>query len=342
MIENIKAKMGLLRVKPEGNKLRIYVGNNHWTSSFKNQETSVLTAKMTPLAAIRGGSYNRNSGTPGIQHNNGVYYVGKHDYIDYDHFDGKPTLKEGEFQNGCIRPYIQFESEKDFKHYTASRVKENGLELVTFGTYPTCPVDIGIIDYLDFCLNQKTLEKAESFYTLPSENFRFTSKENERLLKQYQVYKYFSLRLIKVIFWHIGIKVRDDLAIETHMQAGERYSKYFMWLKEQPIWWFVDDQNLALISKECLLAGINYENIDSFLNEHMLRDLLKMSNEEKLETEIRNATAEKEALLHIIKNNISDLRNACEILGEPLDRFELPFDQNIKGDGIQFVFKKQK
>ena len=116
-----------------------------------------------------------------------------------------------------------------------------------------------------------------------------------------------------------------------------RYERPYIWLEEAPVWWIVSEEKQILLARDCLVAGIEYDQIDSYLRKHLLKELLALDPQEELENERKIARAEEQELLRDAAKNARRIHEIRNQLGESTDVIELPEDK-----GIQIVFKKNQ
>ena len=363
MVKNLDVKIGLLSPLVHYNYFveKIFDGVGIEPNAFGDHRTLNeygLQAYMTHLAALRGGDYDKESHfdrafkkferIPGIKNNIGCYALSNTKCIGY-----KPTGEPGycesitSIMNGkssyCIRPYIQFSKESEFNHYTISKITGKNCNMVNLGSYPLYAPTIDMINKLED--NPSGLEETNLFYTLPGIKHIDISKidffdmehidlKNARHLKQYKVYQYEGRRFIRIELdnpKHYDI----DLAADINMEG--KYNRLYIWLEDTPVWWIVDEENQALVSRDCLLSGVDYREIEKFLNNYMLRELLTLPEVDEKQEETKRLRAEELVILGNIAKEIGKLGQIRGKLGESTDVVEFPEDK-----GIQIVFKKNK
>ena len=156
-----------------------------------------------------------------------------------------------------IRPVIDFESADKIPQNPGSKITkcEDDIYEVEYGFYPQEAPSDEVQNELNYLLQEDLLEKTDNAYTTDERLIwdcqPFSPETNEE-------YELKGRRYVRV---KVNGRHPNDTVI---LSNGKEYKHgEYVWLEVKPVVWFVDEKLKKMISKDVLLAGIQYMNYGS-------------------------------------------------------------------------------
>ena len=162
-------------------------------------------------------------------------------------------------------------------------IKKSPIKEIKYGEYPQWITD------------KKTQNILEHLY-----NLGILIKTGKKYLNEtYTEYQYNGTRYIRFEEKSESGKI---LSNKEATQKGEKY-----WIKVQPIEWYVSEKENSMISKYILAAGINYNNIQIFLDNSFSKEIKRQENMQPFQE--RNEYIQQ---LIAAKQALESIKNICE------------------------------
>lgn len=190
-----------------------------------------------------------------------------------------------EVRNNACRMILTYESLFDI---SMDRLKRNELDIpiVEYGSFPDKAVDRYMQKRLSYLYKNNELYKTGNHYTVSVNGESFDEDFYLESLDEYELEgkKY------------IRVKSNTDLNGVFYLSNREKYSNGdYVWIKVEPIKWYVDEERKKLISEKLLFSGIpfsmngdDYDEstikmyIDKYFSKELFQENKEYSNEELL------------------------------------------------------------
>ena len=167
----------------------------------------------------------------------------------------------------AVRIVMDYDSLDDV--YTNGQViidKEKGKVEFEYGYYPqtAAPKEINIL---------KILKETQNYYTIYKKKYDSAGNYISSTKEKLKVYEYNGKRYVRVAadsFHNDRMYLEGDFKLSDGLfyNNGE-----FVFLEVKPIKWIYNTKTGLIISKNLLIAGIDYDNIKEFLNEDFVKEI---------------------------------------------------------------------
>ena len=200
-------------------------------------------ATMTDFAVLLGGYYNSyiRTGRYWIKH-----VINNSDYISYKYTNNR--------ENG-IRPVVSYSKIKD--DISNETINENGILEIEYDEYPQYTVSKELQEKLEELYKNNNLTKTGKKYTTDSRKYYEFSKDflpQEHIEYEFDDKKYVR---VKANSYYDGSLF--------HLSNGEKYiDDDYVWVEVSKVKWLVDEENDIALSKNILVAGIQYDNKEEY------------------------------------------------------------------------------
>ncbi len=182
------------------------------------------------------------------------YWI-KSDSVSFINREGKniniEDSREDTISNIGIRPVLPLD-EVDPDYIIKMKRDSYNNQVIEYGNiYQDVPSD-DIVLMLDKSYKNKELTKSnKQFIVNGLRNFYEEKKCDEYLLDNKK---------------YLRVEVNNEDEVVT-LSNGKKYkNEEYVWLEEKPIEWYLDLKTETLVSKKCLVAGVNYQDVDLYLN----------------------------------------------------------------------------
>ena len=221
--------------------------------------------------------------------NKGKVLIVKYGYISH-----QLNIDSYDSYDNAIRPIMHIKDYNTFNYTKNNEIEtENGIIEVQYGEYPQYAPEQKIQELLEKEYQSNKLKITGKKYTFNSrinpekDNYEFNpAKYNEYI---YHDKKYIRIKTIS----------KNNKIV---LSNGEKYkSNEYIWIEVSPVTWLYDEETNTLISKECLLSGIRfndkeyygefkYTEMYNYMQRYMSKDIFQTTkvNEETLEESIQN------------------------------------------------------
>ena len=267
-------------------------------------------AKITDFAVLLGGYHNtfieiRRTGYYWIKSNSKYNIINDYGYKDYDNIKHR--------DNG-IRPVMSYSNIKN--DISNEIINENGIKEIGYGEYPQKTVNKKLQDELEELYQNNKLIKTGKTYTTDSR--KWNDYDEDFLPQEHIEYEFDDKKYVRVKAnsWYEGrIFVLSN---------GEGYGNgNYVWVEVSKVKWLVDEENDIALSKDILVAGIQFDNkekyndafensnIYNFLNTYFTKDI------QIQETKLSGTYEEAMALIEEAKRRHNEILDKS-IIGKTL------------------------
>ena len=206
-----------------------------------------------------------------------------------------------------IRPILSFSQIKD--NINNYKINEDGIIEIEYGEYPQHAVDNILQEELEKLYQDNILNKTWKTYTTDSR--KYSEYNNGFLPLEHIEYCYNNKKYIRV---------KSNFCFTTrkgHLSNGEMYNNgEYIWVEVEPIKWLVDEENDIALSKDILIAGIQFNNdiqyignfqdsnIYKFLNTYFKKDIIEIDKLSVIKNMLKQSCSNIENNLKILENEI--------------------------------------
>ncbi len=220
-------------------------------------------ARITDFAILLGGYY-----YPSIR--TGYYWIKSKFFINTINVDGDVRCyDEIYFRSNGIRPVVSYSKIKD--DISNEKINEDGVKEIEYGEYPQNAVNRELQDKLERLYKNNELVKTEKTYTTDSR--KYDDYDESFLPQEHIEYEFEDKKYVRV-------KVNSfyDGNLFT-LSNGEKYKDDdYVWVEVSKVKWLVDEENDIALSKDILVAGIQYDNAKNYVGAFENSNMYKFLN----------------------------------------------------------------
>ena len=166
--------------------------------------------------------------------------------------DGSSSMDSTSIRDNAIRPVIE---SREIYNQVIQDAKEGygGALIVKFGEYPQYAANKSLQSELEYSYRNGGLKKTEHYYTFDSTDL--FSPDIPFIAVKYDEYEYLGKKYIRVE------PILDKIYVNSFILSnGENCEKSeYVWVEVTPVEWLVNPARYSLISKNCLLAGVQLD-----------------------------------------------------------------------------------
>ncbi len=229
-------------------------------------------ANITDFAVLLGGYYNPFDRT-------GCYWTKSNKY-NVVNSDGNIMYNYTCFRTNGTHPALSYSKIKD--DISNEKINRNGIKEIEYGEYPQYAANKELQEELEELYKNNELNETGKKYTTDSRGYYEYSKDflpQEYIEYEYDIKKYVRVKANSYY-------ARCSSTWKFTLSNNEKYEDDdYVWVEVSKIKWLVDEENDIVLSKNILVAGIQFDNkekyndafensnIYNFLNTYFIKDI---------------------------------------------------------------------